>query len=194
LRGGFDRNGTYPNLPGADSMRREAAAAAASGAREGGNVPPDRLDAKLANESATASPERTPDRLPPAWGAPLTEADYATLATSWITQELADQAQLLRVDAVQGREVLCQKGTRDCAGILISYYWPGEPRPFNYRVRRDNPEYSWGKDGKPKPERKYLGPPKGRRGANGGPWLVRLAAAAFPPDWHLPVERQRAFM
>ena len=105
--------------------------------------------------------ERIPDRLPPPWGAPLTEADYTALAGSWITSQLADQAELRRVDAVQGREVLCQKDTRDCAGILIPYYWPGEPRPFNYRVRRDNPEYSWGKDGKPKPDRKYLGPPKG---------------------------------
>src|ERR1700735_494816 len=83
------------------------------------------------------------ERLPPPWGTPLTEADYAILATSWITRDLADQAELRRVDAVQGREVLCQKGNRDCAGILIPYYWPGEPMPFNYRVRRDSPEYVW---------------------------------------------------
>jgi hypothetical protein len=67
---------------------------------------------------------------------------------------------LLRVDTYQGREVVGQNGRRDCAGILFPYYWPGSPRPFNYRIRRDNPDYTAGKDGKPKPDRKYLGPPK----------------------------------
>ena len=42
--------------------------------------------------------------------------------------------------APAGRAVVGQKGTRDCSGILIPYYWPGEPSSFNYRVRRDNPE------------------------------------------------------
>src|SRR6185369_4682397 len=32
--------------------------------------------------------------------------------------------------------------------------------PFNYRVRRDNPDWEVGSDGKPKPEAKYLGAPK----------------------------------
>lgn len=104
---------------------------------------------------------RTPERLPPPWDAPLTEADYATLATSWITRELVDQAELRRVNAVQGREVLGQKCNRDCAGILTPCYWPGEPMPFNYRMRCDNPEYVWSEDGKPKQDGKCLGPPKG---------------------------------
>jgi len=103
----------------------------------------------------------TPERVAPPWGGPLSEADFVTLAESWITRELADQAKLRRVDAYQGREVVGQKGSRDCAGILFPYYWPDDPRPFNYRIRRDNPEYTAGKDGKPKPDRKYLGPPKG---------------------------------
>lgn len=98
--------------------------------------------------------------MPPAWGGPLNENDYATLATSWITAEIADAAMLRRVDTQEGREVVGQKGKRDFAGILIPYYWPGEVMPSSYRLRRDNPEYSYGKDGKPKPERKYLGPPK----------------------------------
>jgi hypothetical protein len=90
----------------------------------------------------------------------LREADCATLATSWITRELAEQAMLRRVDAYQGREVVGQKGNRDCAGILFPYYWPDSPNAFNYRIRRDNPDYTVGKDGKPRPDRKYLGPPK----------------------------------
>jgi hypothetical protein len=46
---------------------------------------------------------------------------------------------LRRVDAQTGRGVVGQKGLRDCAGLLIAYYWPGEPQPFNYRLRRDIP-------------------------------------------------------
>jgi hypothetical protein len=81
-----------------------------------------------------------PARIPPDWGGPLTEGDYIGLASSWITREIADAAMLRRVDAQTGREVVGQKGSRDCAGILIPYYWPDEPRPFNYRLRRDNPD------------------------------------------------------
>jgi hypothetical protein len=90
----------------------------------------------------------------------LTDSDYAELAASWIRPEDADDAMLRRVDEIEGREVTGQKGRRDCRGRLFSYYWPGEPRPFNYRVRRDNPDWTVGKDGKPKEEAKYLGPPK----------------------------------
>jgi hypothetical protein len=63
------------------------------------------------------------------------------------------------VDAEQGRAVIGQKGKRDCAGILIPYYRPGELSPINYRVRRDHPDWTEGKDGKLKPERKYLSAP-----------------------------------
>src|SRR5437868_12241256 len=98
--------------------------------------------------------------MPPPWGGPLTEKDYASLAASWITPELAEEAMLRRVDVHEGREIVCQKGSRDCAGMLISYYWPGDPRPFNYRIRRDKPEYKFDKNGKRKPDCKYLGAPK----------------------------------
>jgi hypothetical protein len=99
-------------------------------------------------------------RTPPSWGGPLCEGDYASLAASWITQQIADHAMLRRVDAHEGREIVGQNGNRDCTGVLIPYYWPDEPSPFNYRLRRDNPEWVVGKDGKPKPKGKYLGPPK----------------------------------
>jgi len=104
--------------------------------------------------------ERDTTFVPPSWGGRLTEEDYASLAASGITRELADQAMLRRMDTLEGREVLGLMGNRDCAGILIPYYWPGEPSPFNYRVRRDNPDWEQGKDGKLKQKRKYLGPPK----------------------------------
>ncbi len=99
--------------------------------------------------------------VPPQWGVPLSENDYVTLAASWITVEVADAAMLRRVDSIEGNEIVGQKGSRNCAGMLIPYYWPGQPSPFNYRLRRDNPEWTQGKDGKSKPERKYLGPPNG---------------------------------
>jgi putative DNA primase/helicase len=100
------------------------------------------------------------DRVPPSWGGPLNDNDYATLAASWITREIAEQAMLRRVDKHEGREVVGQKGNRDCAGILFPYYWPGQPSPINYRLRRDNPDWIEGTNGKPKQDRKYLGPPK----------------------------------
>jgi hypothetical protein len=99
--------------------------------------------------------------LPPPWGRALTEDDYASLAASWITPEIADQAMLRRVNEIEGREIVGQKGKRDCAGILIPYYWPGESYPFNYRLRRDNPDWTRDKDGKPKPKAKYMAPPNG---------------------------------
>ncbi len=68
---------------------------------------------------------------------------------------------LRRVDAQQGRDIIGQNGNRDCSGLLFPYYWPGEPFPFNYRIRRDHPEWEQGKDGRLKANRKYLGPPGG---------------------------------
>jgi hypothetical protein len=100
-----------------------------------------------------------PDLVPPSCGGPLTENDYATLSGSWITRDIADAAMLRRVDEHEGREVVGQKGSRDCAGIVIPYYWPGQGAPFNYRLRRDHPDIVLGKNGELKPERKYLGAP-----------------------------------
>lgn len=101
-----------------------------------------------------------PHHIPPTWGGPLTEMDYATLEASWITRDIADSAILRRVDEHQGREVIGQKGSRDCAGILIPYYWPGEPGAFNYRLRRDHPDWKYDGLGKARSDKKYLGPPK----------------------------------
>ncbi len=114
-----------------------------------------------ARNHSPASQGNAVGRMPPSWGQPLTEDDYAVLEASWITRELADAAMLRRVDEYDGREIVGQKGKRDCAGILITYYWPGEACAFNHRIRRDNPDWTVGKDGKPKTERKYLGPPNG---------------------------------
>lgn len=95
----------------------------------------------------------------PSWGRPLADGDYAALEASWITKEIAGQAMLRRVDASEGRQIVGQKGNRDCAGILIPYYLPGQSYPHSYRIRRDNPEWTAGKEGKPKQEKRYLGAP-----------------------------------
>ena len=100
-------------------------------------------------------------RKPPDWGTSLTDDDYRMLEASWIPRDLADAALLRRVQSFEGREIIGQKGNRDCAGILIASYWPGDASAFNHSIRRDNPEWTTGKDGKPKPQGKYLGPPKG---------------------------------
>ena len=102
----------------------------------------------------TCSPKATP----PSWGGPLTDSDYVMLAASWITREIADAAMLLRVNTLEGRDVVGHKGKRDCAGILIPYYWPGESSPHVYRIRRDNPDWTE-KDGKLKQTAKYLSAP-----------------------------------
>ena len=52
------------------------------------------------------APQPVCDRIPPTWGRSLTKADYATLAGSWISKILADDAMLRRVDADEGREIV----------------------------------------------------------------------------------------
>ena len=108
-----------------------------------------------------SEPNSFDDRVPPTWGGPLTEEDYAALAAAGVDRTTADQAMLRRVDAQEGREIVGQQGTRDCSGLLFPCYWPGESFPFNYRIRRDHPEWEQGKDGRLKPKGKYLGPPGG---------------------------------
>lgn len=115
---------------------------------------------EIKDDAPAYEAEDVPTRVPPPWGGPLSEGDYATLAESWITREIADAAMLRRVDTFEGREVVGQKGNRDCSGLLFPYYLPGEPRPHTYRLRRDTPNWKYDKDGNPKPDKKYLGPLK----------------------------------
>ena len=96
---------------------------------------------------------------------------------------MIQQAAVLRpVDSQTGREAVGQNGSRDCAGIVIPYYWPGDPAPFNCRLRRDNPDLIQDKNGKLKQERKYLGPPKGSNQLYGPPGITleQLADSKIP--------------
>jgi hypothetical protein len=122
------------------------------------------------------------ERIPPDWGTSLLDADYADLTSCWITREIVEAALLRRVDEYEGREVVGQKGKRDCAGILYSYYWPGDVSPVAYRVRRDRPDMVVGKDGVVKQDRKYLGAPGGanRLYIPPGVTLEQLADSTIP--------------
>lgn len=59
------------------------------------------------------------ERIPPPFGKPLSESDYATLDASWISREIADAAMLRRVDEYEAGEVIGQKRRRNCAGVLF---------------------------------------------------------------------------
>src|ERR1035438_10873429 len=79
---------------------------------------------RCANTATVAgTPIHTPEplvtRVCPDWGGPLNDQDYAALEASWISRDIADQAMPRRVDGIEGREVACQKGKRDCSGLLI---------------------------------------------------------------------------
>jgi hypothetical protein len=92
-------------------------------------------------------------------GAPLLERHYAELAARWISREFADGAHLRYADTALGAEVVGQHDGKDYSGILIPYLLPGQPYVRDYRLRRDNPELTYGPDGTVKPHRKYLSPP-----------------------------------
>lgn len=128
------------------------------------------------------APNPVPDRIPPDWGGPVTEKDYAALEKSWITPELANAAMLRRVNEQEGRQIVSQKGKRDCAGILIPYYWPGDAHPVNYRIRRDRPDLVPATDGTIKEEGKYLGAPgaANRLYVPPGITLEQIADVALP--------------
>lgn len=89
----------------------------------------------------------------------LTPQDISTLASSYITPELAVQARLFRVDSLRGAELVGRKDRRDYSGVAFPYVWPGEERVREYRLRRDRPELEQRDDGTLKERDKYLSPP-----------------------------------
>ncbi|MGH9428616.1 MAG: DUF927 domain-containing protein, partial [Terriglobia bacterium] len=73
-------------------------------------------------------------------GEPLNANDFATLARSWITPELAEIACIRRVAHEEGRELVAGKAGRDYSGIVFPYFLPGKTQPHSFRLRRDNCE------------------------------------------------------
>lgn len=88
----------------------------------------------------------------------LTERDIAALAARWITSELAAAANLQRVDAETGREIVGRK-TGDFAGIVIPNILPGQTTIREYCIRRDHPDLEVQPDGTFKERAKYVYPP-----------------------------------
>src|SRR3984957_630665 len=95
----------------------------------------------------------------PRRGEPLTDADYDSLESSWITRELADQALLRRVSSAEGAEILGRRDNGSYSGIAFVYVFPGEGHIREYWLRRDRPEIRYDAAGNPKEQNKYLGPP-----------------------------------
>jgi hypothetical protein len=93
---------------------------------------------------------------------PLTAADYAALENqSWLTREIVDAAKIQRVDTIDGALLVGRPATaaKDYAGQVFPYFWPGDTKPREYRLRRDNPDLVRQPDGSNKVKNKYLGPP-----------------------------------
>jgi len=94
---------------------------------------------------------------------PLNAADYVDLEKkSWLTREIVDAAKIQRVNTIEGAEIVGRTATasKDYAGLIFSYFWPGDSHPREYRLRRDNPDLERRADGSIKEKDKYLGPRK----------------------------------
>jgi len=91
---------------------------------------------------------------------PLTAQDIAALGKSYLSPEIIEAASIQRVSTVEGAELVGRKPTasRNYAGQVIPYFWPGDTHPREYRLRRDNPDLER-KNGKVKERDKYLSPP-----------------------------------
>ncbi|HEU0175229.1 MAG TPA: DUF3987 domain-containing protein [Blastocatellia bacterium] len=90
-------------------------------------------------------------------------ADYAELENkSWLTREIVDAAKIQRVNTIDGAEIVGRPATasKDYAGLIFPYFWPGDPHEREYRLRRDNPDLERRADGSIKEKDKYLGPRK----------------------------------
>ncbi len=91
----------------------------------------------------------------------LTERDRRWFEASFITLEMAISAGIVRVDTVDGAEIVGRqpKAGANFAGLIFPYTWPGEARPGEFRLRRDEPELEQKPDGTTKEKNKYLSPP-----------------------------------
>jgi hypothetical protein len=92
-------------------------------------------------------------------GIDLSAMDYAMLAKSGISQQLAADAGIRRVSNAEGMVMMGRSGRGDYAGIVFPYRWPGDVAIREYRLRRDHPEVELNDDGKEKERAKYISPP-----------------------------------
>ena len=105
-------------------------------------------------------------------GLNLTDSDYLGLDRRYISHNIADAANLRRVDSFEGRDIVGRNGAGDYAGIAIDYRRPGSPDVILTRLRRDHPEVDpAGKIGK-----KYLTAPGTRNRVYFPPYDAGLIA------------------
>lgn len=113
----------------------------------------------------------------------LTDLDVEMLERCYISPQLAIDADLFRVDSLQGAQLVGRNGQKDYAGLVFPYYWPGEQSPREYRLRRDNPDLEQQSDGSIKEKAKYLSPP----GRGNFLYFVRGTLAHLLTDTSLPI-------
>jgi hypothetical protein len=91
---------------------------------------------------------------------PLTQRDSENLASSFITAEIASQANLFRVDSSVGAAYMLRpvSANNDFAGVVFPYYLPEQTSEREYRLRLDNPDSELKADGTRKVKAKYLSP------------------------------------
>jgi uncharacterized protein (DUF2249 family) len=97
----------------------------------------------------------------------LTFGDLQKLEQSYIPQDLVAQARIFRVDTFAGARAVGRKPEfgKDYTGLVFPYIDPGQTQPYEYRLRRDNPDFEVKPDGTRKEQAKYLSP-SGIRSAN----------------------------
>jgi hypothetical protein len=91
---------------------------------------------------------------------PLTQDDFDNIfRPRWIPPDLAMQAQIKRVNSLDGAQLIGATGRPgNYAGLAIANVLPGETYLRARRLRRDQPDLEW-KDGVQKPTRRYLSAP-----------------------------------
>ncbi len=88
----------------------------------------------------------------------LQSADYRSLESRWISQELACLAKIRRVDSDTGRQLVGRRDQGAYEGLAIPYFLPGDSHIRDWRLRRDHPDIEY-RRGTPKECNKYLSPP-----------------------------------
>jgi P4 family phage/plasmid primase-like protien len=92
----------------------------------------------------------------------LTVKDLENLGQSFITPEIALAANIYRVNSSDGASIVGRKDNGSYSGLIFPYRYPGNTNARDYRLRRDNPDIEYDKDGQPKEKAKYLGSPGAR--------------------------------
>jgi hypothetical protein len=107
----------------------------------------------------------------------LTEADYKALAARGIDPATAHAARIRRVPSAEGAQLVgrSERGSKSYAGLVMPYVLIGETKEREFRLRLDQPDLEYRKDGSTRERGKYLSPPG--RGS-----LIYFPLAVTPKD------------